>query len=107
MMYGADSTTNRGHHVGWQRKGPAREPEFQGGPMNCQPTVSVIPARGQVNSPSLSECEETTILCLSVREHTADMAAQCHPISVAIASSLTGEMDNDHERQRAFQRGLP
>jgi hypothetical protein len=75
--------------------------------MNSQPTVSVIPALGQVNSPSLSECEETTILCLSVREHTADMAAQCHPLSVAIASSLTGEMDNDHERQRAFQRGLP
>jgi hypothetical protein len=42
-----------------------------------------------------------------VREHTADMAVQCHPLSVATASSLTGEMDNDHERQRAFQRGLP
>jgi hypothetical protein len=75
--------------------------------MNCQPTVSVIPALGQVNSPSLSVCEETTILCLSVRERTADMAAQCHPLSVVSASFLTGEMDNDHERQRAFQRGLP
>ena len=107
MIDRADSAANRGHRGGWQRKGPAREPEFQGGPMNCQPTVSVIPALGQVNSPSLSGCEETTILCLSVREHTADMAAQCHPLWVAIASSLTGEMDNDHERQRAFQRGLP
>ena len=45
--------------------------------MNCQPTVSVIPALGQVNSPSLSDCEETTILCLSVRERTAGMLAQC------------------------------
>jgi hypothetical protein len=107
MIDRADSATNRGHYVNQQRKGSAREPEFQGGPMNRQPTGSVIPALGQVNSPSLSECEETTILCLSVREHTADMAAQCHPLSVAIASSLTGEMDNDHERQRAFQRGLP
>ena len=75
--------------------------------MNCQPTGSVIPAPAQVNSPNLSDCEETTILCLSVREHTADMAVQCHPLSVAIASSLTGEMDNDHERHRAFHRGLP
>ncbi|ANY82822.1 hypothetical protein BB934_31790 (plasmid) [Microvirga ossetica] len=56
MMYGADSTTNRRHHGGWQRKGPAREPEFQGGPMNSQPMASVIPALGQVNSPSLSDC---------------------------------------------------
>ena len=75
--------------------------------MHSQPTISVIPALGQVNSPSLSVCEETTILCLSVRERTAGMAAQCHPLSVVIASSLTEEMDNDHERQRAFQRGLP
>ena len=56
MIYGADSTTNRGHHGGWQRKGPAREPEFQGGPMNSQPMASVIPAHEQVNSPSLSVC---------------------------------------------------
>jgi hypothetical protein len=75
--------------------------------MNCQPTGSVIPARGRVNSPSLSDCDETTILCFGVRERTAGMAGQCHPLLVAIASFLTGEMDNDHERQRAFQRGLP
>jgi hypothetical protein len=75
--------------------------------MNSQPSGSVIPTLGQVNSPSLSDCEETSILCLSVRERTADMAAQCHPLWVAITSSLTGEMDNDHERHRAFQRGLP
>jgi hypothetical protein len=75
--------------------------------MNFQPMLSVSPALGQVNSPSLSVCEETTILCLSVRERTAGMVTQCRPLLVAIASSLTGEMDNDHERQRAFQRGLP
>jgi hypothetical protein len=75
--------------------------------MNCQPTGSVIPALGQVNSPSLSDCEETTILCRSVRERTAGMVARCHPLSVVSASSLTGEMDNDHEWHRAFQRGLP
>jgi hypothetical protein len=75
--------------------------------MNCQPTVSVIPALGQVNSPSLSDCEETTILWFSVRERTAGMVARCHPLWVAMASSLTGEIDNDHERHRAFQRGLP
>jgi hypothetical protein len=75
--------------------------------MNSQPTVSVIPALEQVNSPSLSDCEETTILCLSVRERTAGMATQCYPLSVVSASSLTGEMDNDHEWHRAFQRGLP
>jgi hypothetical protein len=75
--------------------------------MNCQPTGSVIPARGQVNSPSLSDCDETTILCFGVRERTAGMAARCHPLSVVSASSLSGAMDIDHERQRAFQRGLP
>jgi hypothetical protein len=75
--------------------------------MNSQPTGGDIPALGQVNSPSLSDCEETTILCFGVRERTAGMVTQCRPLSVAIASSLTGEMDNDHERQRAFQRGLP
>jgi hypothetical protein len=87
MIDRADSATNRGHHVGWQRKGPAREPEFQGGPMNCQPSGSVIPAQGQVNSPTLSVCEETTILCFSVRERTAGMIARCHPLSVVSASS--------------------
>jgi hypothetical protein len=80
MIERAGSATNRGHHGGWQRKGPAREPEFQGGPMNCQPTVSVIPALGQVNSPSLSDCEETTILSFSVRERTAGMVARCNPL---------------------------
>ena len=56
IIYRAGSATNRGHHGGWQRKGPAREPEFQGGPMNSQPMDSVIPAQEQVNSPSLSVC---------------------------------------------------
>jgi hypothetical protein len=74
--------------------------------MNSQPTVSVIPAPAQVNSPNLSDCEETSILCFSVWERTADMLAQCHPLSVVSASSVTGEMDNDHERHRAFHRGL-
>jgi hypothetical protein len=65
--------------------------------MNSQPAASVVPALGQVNSPSLSDCEETTILCLSVRERTADMAAQCHPISVAIASFLLWRRYNDRQ----------
>jgi hypothetical protein len=72
--------------------------------MNFQPMLSVSPALGQVNSPSLSVCEETTILGLSVRSRTAAMGAQCHPLQRVIASSPTGVMDNDRERQRAFQR---
>jgi hypothetical protein len=75
--------------------------------MNSQPTGSDIPALGRVNSPSLSGFEETTILCFGVRERTAGMVTQCHPLWVVSASSLTGAMDNDHERHRAFQRGLP
>jgi hypothetical protein len=63
-----------------QRKAPLRRPEFQGGPMNFQPMLSVSPALGQVNSPSLSVCEETTILGLSVRERTAAMVAPCHAV---------------------------
>jgi hypothetical protein len=43
IIYGADTTTNRGYHVNWQRKGPAREPEFKGGPMNSQPIVKYHP----------------------------------------------------------------